>query len=85
METWHGIMQVNWDPVTGLVQVNLPGMKGGTTVDISVTNLLGQEVYKTSTGERSVMIDLSATSGGIYFIRVIAPQGVYTKEIILEN
>jgi len=84
MEASDEGVDISWDPVNGTVQVNLTGVKGGP-VEISVWNMLGQEIYKTTTGIRTTMIDLSASRGGIYFIRVFTPQGACLKKIILEK
>ncbi len=54
------------NPSTGLV--NISNVNGA---DISVTNMLGQEIYKTVASEDVLIIDASAWEQGSYIIRII--------------
>jgi len=85
MEVPNNMIHANWNPATGMLLVAMPGIKGGTTVEINVLNTLGQQVYEVSTGERNIQIDLNTLRAGIYFIRVMMPEGIYRNEIMVAD
>ncbi len=51
--------------------------------DVKITNVLGQEVYAGSLGNKETAIDLSKEKTGIYFVTISQESIVYTKKVYL--
>lgn len=51
--------------------------------EVKITNVLGQEVYKSSLNDKETSIDLSKEKTGIYFVTITGDGIVYTKKIYI--
>jgi hypothetical protein len=65
-------------------------LNSASKIDISVINILGEEVYRSQSGMLSSgghinQIDLSSNANGIYFVRVNANQITKTIKLTLKN
>jgi hypothetical protein len=65
-------------------------LNSASKIDISVINILGEEVYRKQSGVLSSgghvnQIDLSNNSNGIYFVRVNANETSKTIKLVLKN
>ena len=63
------------NPTSGLLNVN-----GNGTMRITVSNLMGQTLYE-STSEGTAAIDLSSYGQGFYLIRIATDKGAVTRKI----
>lgn len=61
---------------------NLHSNKAGEKSLLEVYSPDGKLVYRTSELLYSKIIDLSETAAGIYLVKLITPQGVYTKKVV---
>ncbi len=68
------------NPSTGIFTISLPG----TNVEISIKNILGQEIYSVVTNSKDTKIDLSNQNAGLYFVEVEIGNRIYTKKISIE-
>jgi len=66
----NGSVKIYPNPTTGKIYLDFSTISGNI-VDISVTNMLGQELFrKIYPGEKRLEIDLSGQVSGIYLLRV---------------
>jgi PKD repeat protein len=76
------------NPTTGNLVIDFTKFNSNQ-VSIVVENALGQQVAVVSqvklSGLDKVLIDLSAQSNGIYFVKLSSEKGSYTKRIVLEK
>ncbi|MFM7023562.1 MAG: T9SS type A sorting domain-containing protein [Flavobacteriales bacterium] len=75
------IVSVYPNPSNGLVNVNLN--KNSELVTVSVSNVLGQEIFTSSTNQSNIVIDLSGKTAGIYYISIRTAEGVSTQRLFL--
>ncbi|MGL5890270.1 MAG: T9SS type A sorting domain-containing protein [Bacteroidia bacterium] len=68
------------NPTEGLFQLSLVQPATGS---YQITNALGQVVRSAQFTGQVSEIDLSGEAAGVYFIRVITPQGATTKKLVL--
>jgi PKD repeat protein len=73
------------NPTNGIFFVNLSN--GAVPDNIEVYSVLGQQIYKMnqiqlSTLNSPLSIDLSSQPAGVYFIRVVAGNRVYTGKVV---
>ena len=59
-------------------------LKENTPSKVFIYNTLGQLIYQSSIINNQSSIDLSSHSKGIYFIKVISGEKIYTEKIILQ-
>jgi len=70
------------NPTTGKLAVSLSNANIST---IEIFNLIGEKIYAQNVNqEKSIEIDISNTSGGIYFLKVSDGVKVYTSKIVLQ-
>jgi len=73
------------NPSNGKFQVDINTSEKANNYDISIHDLLGNQVYAAADLNRSTsdVIDLSAVPKGIYFIRFTNGREIYTKKVII--
>ncbi|MCX8081073.1 MAG: T9SS type A sorting domain-containing protein, partial [Bacteroidia bacterium] len=86
-EGWIRLLQIFPNPSNGNITLNI-GLDNFRNINISVTNLLGKEVYRTSlenylTGMHT--LDLSALNSGVYFLSIQSGENTHTEKIIIRN
>lgn len=69
------------NPAQSVVTITLPGNNIAT--DISMTNIMGQEVLNTNTRQPKTLLQVQHLPAGTYFIKVQNEQGSYVQKIIL--
>lgn len=68
------------NPTKGMFNVDLSGLEDVSTIEVvSMTN---QVVYQSTGGSDKLRIDLGREEAGIYIIRVITADKVYTKQLV---
>ncbi len=67
------------NPTNGLVTLNL----NANAISVSVSNILGQEVYSSKTNGSNLTIDLAGKEKGLYYISIKSDEGVTTKRLFL--
>jgi len=60
-------------------------IKSSKTVSISITNLLGQEIYQSSSSASSQELDLSNQSNGIYLVKTTGGGKTNTQKIVISK
>ncbi|MBI3502626.1 MAG: right-handed parallel beta-helix repeat-containing protein [Bacteroidetes bacterium] len=73
------------NPTTGIFTIQFADPSTLLKVTaVEITNLLGEKIYSSVINSSKSEIDLSKTSKGIYFIKVISEAGVVTRKLILQ-
>ena len=52
--------------------------------ELTICNLLGQEIQKYNMTEKTSSIDISGLKEGVYFVKLSTEKGVYATKIIVE-
>jgi hypothetical protein len=82
------VMKIYPNPTTGLVSLQLDGLKSGKAT-VNIVALNGQIVKQRDvllTGQiQTVLFDISAEAAGVYLIKVATKEGVATQKIILQK
>ena len=81
-----GIDDVNMEsivlfPNPASTSVTISGLKNGNVV--TVVDMNGREVYKLSTANYQLTIDVSQLSQGAYFVRITSDQGSVIRKLII--
>jgi hypothetical protein len=71
------------NPSSGLVNINMSQLDAGTT--LSVTDMIGKEVFKTSVHETSLNLDLSGLQQGMYIISIGSGKAAYMQKVIIQH
>ncbi|MBI4946510.1 MAG: T9SS type A sorting domain-containing protein [Bacteroidetes bacterium] len=81
-------IQVIPNPSTGLFYLTINSDQfskdASPAFSITVSNVLGEVVYQSTTAAATTEIDLSAHPRGIYFVKVQSTDKVYTEKVILQ-
>ena len=64
------------NPTSGPITIKADDLR-----QITITNILGQTVYNAKAAGQEKQIDLSAFSPGIYSLRIVTSNGVYTQNV----
>jgi len=59
-------------------------LRGAESGEVIISNIFGQEVYRTRAGSGSTEIDLSGQAAGLYFVKVLAGEDVFIKKLVLK-
>jgi hypothetical protein len=70
------------NPSNGVVNINLKNTNS-STVAVSVSNVLGQEIFSANTSQSNLTIDLSGKQTGIYYISIKTAEGIATQRLFL--
>jgi len=76
------------NPAKNSTTVSVKGNQGGK-VDLSVLNMAGIKMKEVKnlllqSGENNFEMDLTALPKGVYLVRILLPNGVYSKKLIIE-
>jgi hypothetical protein len=76
------------NPATNLATISVNGNQSGS-ITLSIFNLAGlkiRDIYsgKLNQGKQNFKLDMAGISKGIYLIRVVTNEGVYSEKLILE-
>ena len=69
------------NPASSEIVVNLSNIEA-TPEQISVIDLLGNEIIVTSAQKETKTLDISSLAAGLYFVKVRTDKGILTKQII---
>ena len=70
------------NPNNGLVTISMSNVDEGTTM--YVTNMIGQEVFKTSVKDVTTNLDLSSLQKGIYMLTITNGQNKHVEKLIIQ-
>ncbi len=79
-ENTNNTFNVYPNPTTGKFIIKLNDNNRGIT-EISITNILGQEIYRTKTNLQFVDIDLEGFNKGIYLVKITSDNKQSVKKI----
>ncbi len=81
---WNNIFSIYPNPANGIININWKN-KISDNAQIHITDISGRVVYTLNEKVSSInSIDITNFSTGIYFIKVIAEQGVYVEKLVVE-
>jgi hypothetical protein len=70
------------NPSTGLITLEF-NQYSGENCEVSVSNLIGTEVFRMNLTGNMSQIDLSNQANGVYFLKIVLDDKLFTKRIIL--
>ena len=79
----ENIFSVYPNPSNGIFIINMEDVKG-QMAEVEIYNALGQKVYKSEVKSQKQEIDLSTQVKGIYFVKMIADDKVYSQKIAIQ-
>jgi len=68
------------NPTTGIVNINLTGLKDLSGLSLQITDVSGKIIEQSN----NTKIDLSNQPSGIYFIKIKTDEGVFVEKLIVE-
>ena len=78
----HLNLKISPNPTSGKFTVEIPDLI--TTCQLSITNLQGKVIYRTTLTNSKTEFDLSDKAGGVYFINVNSGEKVYHQKLVKE-
>ena len=72
-------MKVYPNPTKGVVSIEAEGM-----MEVSVYNTLGQCVLQQNVADEQVVLDLHDVASGLYLLRVMTDEGIFSKRVAVE-
>ena len=75
-------MNVFPNPATGVVNVTLNNPNSELQT-VSISNVLGQQVYNNRTSNSNITVDLSGLEKGLYLVSTQSTEGITTKRLFL--
>ena len=72
-------MKVYPNPTKGMVSIEAEGM-----MEVSVYNTLGQCVLQQNVADEQVVLDLHDVASGLYLLRVMTDEGIFSKRVAVE-
>ena len=72
------------NPATRQLIINIPSLRQNEPVNMFITNVLGQVLYKSAITNPKSEIDVSFFSQGIYFVRFDSMQSSSTRRFVKE-
>ena len=70
------------NPSAGVVNITMDQLNAGTM--LSVTDMIGKEVYKTSVQETNLSLDLTGLQKGMYIITIGSGNAAYMQKLIIQ-
>ena len=79
--TFNGTLSIYPNPSNGVFTISL---HENESYDVTISNLLGQTIYITTTSAMESIIDLSSFDKGIYTVELRNENKTFTKKVIIE-